>query len=380
MKLGIPKESVRGETRVSVIPETVKRLVEKGFEVIVEDGAGAAALYTNQEYSAQGATIVPTHEAVLGTADLVLKVQPPLMGENGGPDELALMRAGSGIVSFLQPFSRADLVRSLAEKKIDGFSMELIPRISRAQNMDALSSQATVSGYKAVLLAADHLTRFFPMFMTAAGTIPPARVLVLGAGVAGLQAIATAKRLGAVVEAFDTRPVVKGEVESLGARFISIEISHEAAQDAGGYAKELSKDQHAKELELIASRLPRADVVISTANVPGQKAPVLITAAMARSMRPGAVIVDLAAENGGNCELTEPGQIAQKEGLTLIGLTNLPGLMPTHASQMYSKNVGNLLLHMAGKEGFKVDRADPITAGILVTYQGQVVHPALQPK
>jgi NAD(P) transhydrogenase subunit alpha len=256
--------------------------------------------------------------------------------------------------------------------------MEMIPRITRAQNMDALSSMATVSGYKAVLLAADAFPRFFPMLMTAAGTISPARVLVLGAGVAGLQAIATAKRLGAVVEAFDTRPVVKEQVESLGAKFISLPVSKEETEGAGGYAKALSEEQHRRELELIGSRLARTDIVVTTAQIPGRRSPVLITAAMVKEMKPGSIIVDLAAEGGGNCELTEPDKTVVKHGVTLIGTFNLPALMPAHASQMYSKNVGNLVLHLLGKDGYKIDLADPITGAIVLTHGGSVVHPALK--
>ncbi|HEX9843244.1 MAG TPA: NAD(P) transhydrogenase subunit alpha, partial [bacterium] len=257
-------------------------------------------------------------------------------------------------------------------------AMELIPRISRAQNMDVLSAMATVSGYKAVLLAANTFKRFFPMFMTAAGTIAPAHALILGAGVAGLQAIATAKRLGAVVEAFDTRPVVKEQVQSLGARFVGLEVSHEEAQDAGGYAKELSEEHHRKELELIAQRLLRTDIVITTAQIPGRPAPVLLTAEMVRKMKPGSIIVDLAVEGGGNCELTEYNKTVVQHGVTIIGTANLPALMPVHASQMYSKNLSNLVMHLLGESGLQLDMEDPITAGVVVTHGGRIVHPALQ--
>ncbi len=314
---------------------------------------------------------------MLGESDLVLKVRQPL-AESGKTDEVAMMREGAALIAFLQPYSSQKLLQSLAARQLTAMSMEMVPRISRAQNMDALSSMATVAGYKAVLLAANAFARFFPMFMTAAGTIPPARTLVLGAGVAGLQAIATAKRLGAQVEAFDTRPVVKEQVESLGARFVALEVAHEDAQDAGGYAKELTEEHHKKELELIAGRLPRTDIVITTAQIPGKKAPVLITAEMAATLKPGSVIVDLAADSGGNCEWSVSGETVVKNGVIVIGPDNLPGMLPVHASQMYSKNLGNLVLHLLGEDGLTLDFDDPITAGVVVTHQGKIVHPALQ--
>lgn len=377
MKVGIPKEITPGETLVALVPETVKRLVEKGVDVIVEAGAGAGAGFFDEAYLAAGATIEPAHEKVLGESDLVLKVRPPL-AESGKTDEVAMMREGAALIAFLQPYSSQKLLQSLAARQLTAMSMEMVPRISRAQNMDALSSMATVAGYKAVLLAANAFARFFPMFMTAAGTIPPARTLVLGAGVAGLQAIATAKRLGAQVEAFDTRPVVKEQVESLGARFVALEVTHEDAQDAGGYAKELSEEHHKKELELIAGRLPRTDIVITTAQIPGKKAPVLITAEMAATLKHGSVIVDLAADSGGNCEWSVSGETVVKNGVIVIGPDNLPGMLPVHASQMYSKNLGNLVLHLLGEDGLTLDFDDPITAGVVVTHQGSIVHPALQ--
>jgi NAD(P) transhydrogenase subunit alpha len=293
---------------------------------------------------------------------------------------VALLREGTVLVAFLHPFASRPLLEALAARRITAFAMEMIPRLSRAQVMDALSSQATVSGYKAVLLATEHLPRFFPMLMTAAGTIAPARVLILGAGVAGLQAIATAKRLGAVVEAFDTRPVVKEQVESLGARFVGLEVTSAEAQDKGGYARELSEEHQRRELELIASVVGRADVVITTAQIPGHKAPVLITEAMVKSMKAGSVIVDLAVESGGNCALIEPGKTVERHGVTLVGISNLPSLMPVHASQMYSRNVANLLLHLAGKEkeGLKLELEDPITSATMVTHAGAITHPALK--
>ena len=378
MKVGIPKEIFPGETRIAIIPETAKVLAGKGLEVVVEAGAGAAAEFSDEAYRQAGAAIEASHEKVLGESDLVLKIQRPSGDGEGAPDEVAMLKSGAALITFLQPYSYPDLLSKLAARGVTALSMEFVPRISRAQNMDALSSMATVAGYKAVLLAANAFGRFFPMFMTAAGTIAPARTLVLGAGVAGLQAIATARRLGAVVEAFDTRPEVKEQVESLGARFVGLEIAHEDAQDAGGYAKALSEEQHRKELELIASRLPRTDIVITTAAVPGMRSPILITGEMLAQLKPGSVIVDLAAEGGGNCELTEPGKVVVKDRVTIIGLENLPSLMPVHASQMYSKNLGNLVLHLLGEDGLKFDFEDPITAGVVVTHDGRIVHPALQ--
>jgi NAD(P) transhydrogenase subunit alpha len=372
MKVGVAKETFPDETRVAVIPETVKRLVEKGIEVTVEADAGTAAAFSDEDFKAAGAAIEESHQALLGGSDLILKIQRPT------DEEVGMMREGAALITFLQPFAYPDLLKKLAQRKVSAMSMEMVPRITRAQNMDALSSMATVAGYKAVLLAANAFHKFFPMFMTAAGTIPPARTLVLGAGVAGLQAIATAKRLGSIVEAFDTRPVVKEQVESLGARFVGLDVSHEEAEDAGGYAKELSEEHHKQELELIGGRLPRIDIIITTAQVPGKKAPVLITKEMTKKLKAGSVIVDLAAETGGNCELTKPNETVVKDGLTVIGLSNLPALMPDHASQMYSKNIGNLVLHLAGEGDLTLDFEDPITAGVMVTHGGQIVHPALK--
>jgi NAD(P) transhydrogenase subunit alpha len=305
-------------------------------------------------------------------------VQPPATGEQGLPNEVGKLKEGAALIAFLQPFARQEMLKQLAARNVTAMGMEMVPRITRAQNMDALSSMATVAGYKAVLLAANAFPRFFPMFMTAAGTIAPAHALILGAGVAGLQAIATAKRLGAVVEAFDTRPVVKEQVQSLGARFVGLEVSHEEAQDAGGYAKELSEEHHRKELELIAQRLLRTDIVITTAQIPGRPAPVLLTAEMVRKMKPGSIIVDLAVEGGGNCELTEYNKTVVQHGVTIIGTANLPALMPVHASQMYSKNLSNLVMHLLGESGLQLDMEDPITAGVVVTHGGRIVHPALQ--
>ncbi|MCH8885321.1 MAG: Re/Si-specific NAD(P)(+) transhydrogenase subunit alpha [SAR324 cluster bacterium] len=378
MKIGIPKEILPGENRVALIPDSVKKLKEQGLEIVLESGAGAGSNHSDEDYAGCGAEIASSHQAVLGGADLIVKVMPPATGGDDGPDEVSQMKEGAALIGLLQPFNRRGMLEKLAARNLTAMSMEMVPRISRAQNMDVLSSMATVGGYKAVLMAANAFQRFFPMFMTAAGTIAPARVLILGAGVAGLQAIATAKRLGAVVEAFDTRPVVKGEVESLGAKFIALDASHEEAQDAGGYAKELSEAHHRKELELIASRMARTDIIITTAQIPGKKAPVLITEAMVKSLKPGSVILDMAVEGGGNCELTEYDTTVVKHGVTLIGKTNLPSLMPVHASQMYSRNILNLIDHLMGEDGLQFDMEDPITAGVVVTQGGSIVHPALR--
>ena len=374
MKIAVAKETAPDETRVALIPDTVKLLVAEGHQVAVEAGAGAGAYFNDGDFSAAGAAIEPSRDALYQGADVVVKVQKPSIA--GG--EVAALREGSALVSFLQPHSSGDLLKALSQRQVTAFAMEMIPRIARAQIMDALTSMATVSGYKAVLLAAEALPKFFPLFMTAAGTIAPARAFILGAGVAGLQAIATARRLGAVVEAFDTRPVVKEQVESLGARFVGLELTQEEAQDAGGYAKELTQEQHDKEVALIAEHLKRADIVVTTAQIPGKPAPILITEEMVRAMKPGSVIVDLAVDTGGNCALAEPGSTVVKHGVTIIGRTNLAASMPIHASQMYSRNVANLLLHLAGEDGLHIDLEDAITSGTMVTHRGGITHPALK--
>jgi NAD(P) transhydrogenase subunit alpha len=368
LRIAVPRESLPGERRVALVPESIKRLVKAGHEVVVEAGAGAAALYADEAYAAAGAILVPDPWA---EADVVVAVNAPT------PEAIARMREGAGLIAFLKPLVDAQTVRTLASRRVTAFSMELVPRTTLAQSMDALSSMATVGGYKAVLLAAEHLPKFFPMLTTAAGTVAPAKVLVLGAGVAGLQAIATARRLGATVEAFDQRPATKEQVESLGARFVEVP-SEEAAETAGGYAKELSEDYKRRQQELITKHIAKSDVVITTALIPGKRAPILIPADMVAGMQPGSVIVDLAAEMGGNCELTEPGQVVQKQGVTIIGLLNLPATMPTHASQMYARNIEKLLGHLATKDGFKLDREDVITKGCLVTHGGDVVNDAVK--
>ena len=373
MKIAVPSEILSGENRVAVIPETVKRILKKDFEVSVEAGAGKDSHFSDKDYQDAGAKVEASAESLLAGADVVLKVNRPLQNEKTGRHEVDMMKECAVWISFLYPFMNLDLMERLAGRKISAFSMDSIPRTTLAQSMDTLSSMSTVAGYKAVLTAAGSLGKFFPMFMTAAGTIPPAKVLILGAGVAGLQAVATARRLGAVVEVFDTRKTVKEQVESLGAKFIEVE-STEDAQSATGYAKELSEEYRKKQKDLIHKHIAKSDICITTALIPGRRAPVLITEDMVKDMRDGSVIVDLAAEQQGNCELTEPGKEVVKHGVILSGLLNIPSSMPVHASQMYSKNLEKFLYHLADAKGFKMDMSDEITRGALITHNGEIVH------
>ncbi len=360
---------------MAVVPAAVPRLVERRLEVVVEAGAGSAAFYDDKAYLAAGARLEPRAEELFRAADIVLKVHAPGINPDTGKHEAELIKPGAVLISFLYPLANLDLVRKLLERRVTSFAMDLMPRLSRAQSMDALSSISSISGYKAVLLAANALPKYFPMLMTAAGTITPARVLILGAGVAGLQAIATARRLGAVVEAFDVRPVVKEQVESLGARFVELPASIENAQTAGGYAREQSLDEQARIRELLKAHVQKADVVITTALIPGKEAPVLVTADMVRGVHPGSVIVDLAAEQGGNCELTEAGKTVVKNGVTLIGPMNLSSELAVHASQLYSKNITSFLLCLVDQEGRpQIQTGDELIRGPLVTCGGQAVH------
>lgn len=363
MKIGIVAETVDGEKRVALTPEGVKTLKGKKFDIIVQAGAGAKAGFLDPQYQEAGAEILPSAEAAIAAADILLKVNGP----SDGDSTVNQLKSGSVLISFLNPGANPNTVEALNQKAITSFAMELIPRITRAQSMDALSSFATVAGYKASLLAADRLPRFFPMFMSAAGTIPAAHVLIIGAGVAGLQAIATCRRLGAIVEAFDVRPAVKEQIESLGAKFVESKDADLTAEGEGGYAKEITQDQHAKELELIGSRLLKNDVVISTAQIPGKKAPVLITKDMVKKMKAGSVIVDLAAPTGGNCEATVPGQTVVYEGVTICGPLNLLSEMAYDSSRMYSKNIIDFLLNLAPEGAIKLDLEDEIIRGTLVT-------------
>jgi NAD(P) transhydrogenase subunit alpha len=367
--IGVPRETDPNERRVALVPDIVKRLVAQGHQVIVEAGAGVAAHLLDDAYAAAGATVVQGPAAVYERAELIIKVQRP------NPEELSRLRRGQGLIAFLQPMVNTDLVQALRDRGVTSFSMDAIPRTSRAQYMDALSSMATVAGYKAVLLAADHLAKFMPLLTTAAGNIPPAKVLVIGAGVAGLQAIATARRLGAVVEAYDTRPVVKEQVQSLGARFVEIETGASDTQTAAGYAREATPEELAAQQAELARRAARSDAIITTAAVPGRPAPRLISAETVEQMAPGSVIVDLAAETGGNCELTQPGKVITHNGVTIIGTTNLPSTLPIHASQMYAKNIQNLLGVLLNKDGALIlNMDDDIVAGTVITKDGQVLH------
>lgn len=353
MRVGVPRETTAGERRVAFVPETIHRLPE-GVEVVVEPGAGTAAAFMDEAYTEAGATLGDPW-----SADAVVKVAAPTI------EEVARLHDGQVLIGFLQPLTDPEGVARLASAGVVGLALEAVPRITRAQPMDALSSQATVSGYKAVLIAADRLPRFLPMLMTAAGTIPPARVLVLGAGVAGLQAIATARRLGAVVSAFDVRPAVAEQVESLGATFLDLGVRGEETE--GGYAQELTAEQQATQQAALQERIPQFDAVITTAAIPGRPAPKLVTAAAVRGMRQGSVIVDLAAETGGNCELTEPGAEVEREGVTIVGITNLPATMPTHASQLLSRNIAAVLGLIVSDGAVSLDWDDEIVSGACVT-------------
>lgn len=367
LTIGVPKEATAGERRVAFTPDGVKKYAGAGHKVLLETGAGAGSSISDEVFSAAGATIVDSDD-VWSKSDLVLAIHKP------AKDQLDKMKPGSSLIAFLQPMVNTDLVKELREAKITAFSMDAIPRTTRAQYMDALSSQATIAGYKAVLLAAAEVPKFFPLLTTAAGNIPPAKVLIVGAGVAGLMAIGTARRLGAVVEAYDARAVVKEQVESLGGRFVEIDTGADLA-GAGGYAKEATQDIIQKQQAGLAARAAKSDVVITTAAVPGRKAPLLVTAAAVEGMQPGSVIVDLAAETGGNCELTEAGKTVVKHGVTIIGATNLPSTVPVHGSQMYSKNVQNLLALLIDKDGqLNLDMDDEIIAGTVITHDGEVIH------
>jgi NAD(P) transhydrogenase subunit alpha len=372
MKIAVPKEIAPLERRVALTPDVAGQLRKSGLEVLVERGAGAEAFHADASYEASGAQIVPDARTLYGQADLVLKVQKPTL------EEVDLIREGAALLSFLQALTSTALVQRLAARRITSFGMEGIPRISRAQKMDALSSQANLAGYKAVLIAASSLPRFFPMMMTAAGTIVAAKVLVMGAGVAGLQAIATARRLGAQVWGYDVRSAVREQVESLGAKFLVLDLGVADAEDTGGYAKALSADASRQQQALLAEKTKEFDVVVTTALVPGRSAPRLVTADTVAGMRPGSVIVDLAAEAGGNCELTEPDAEVVRHGVVIHGPTNLPATMPVHASQLYARNVTELL-HALVKDGrLALDFDDEIVKAACVTHDGAVVSAAAQ--
>ena len=365
MKIGVPRETFRGERRVALVPGVVASLKAKGGEVLVETGAGTAAGFTDAAYADKGAQIVQ-RARLFSDSDVIAQVR--------AGEDLAGLRSGQAVIAFLDPLGAPQAMKQLAGTGATAFSIELMPRITRAQSMDALSSQATVAGYKAVLLAATHLPRMFPMLMTAAGTITPARVFVLGAGVAGLQAIATAKRLGAVIEAYDVRAAVKDQVQSVGAKFVELPLDTTAAEGAGGYAAAQDESFLRRQREVLGKVVAGSDVVITTAAIPGQKSPVLITREMVPGMAPGSVIVDLAAERGGNCEATKADEVVELNGVTILGPTNLPATVPYHASQMYAKNMATFLLHLMKEGKLSVDTADEITRETLVAQGGEVVH------
>lgn len=372
MKIAVPKATLEGERRVSLVPETCTRLKKLGLDVLIEAGAGYSAGFPDDEYEAVGARVVGSAEALFGETDLLVQVHPPT------ETDLSRIKPGTTLFAILNPLTRHDLVRRLAQQNVTSLAMDMMPRISRAQKMDVLSSQSTVAGYKAVLLAAVEIGKMFPLLMTAAGTITPAKVLILGAGVAGLQAIATARRLGAVVEAFDVRPVVKEQVQSLGAKFVEVEAPAEDAEDKGGYAKEMSDAYKQRQKEAIARHVKEADVAISTALIPGKPAPVLITTEMVSAMRPGSVVIDLAAEAGGNCELTRPDERVEHRGVLILGPRNLPATIPYHASQMYSRNIASFLQDLVKAGELKLSMEDECVAGTLITQNGQIVHPRIK--
>ncbi|MEZ5542316.1 MAG: Re/Si-specific NAD(P)(+) transhydrogenase subunit alpha [Pseudomonadota bacterium] len=363
IRIAVPHEITPGERRVALVPSVAEQLAKQGVQISLQAGAGSAAYYRDHDYTA--VEIVHDRAALLGSADIVLTVDPLV------PEDVALLREGAMVIGFLHPHEYDDRIRALRDRNITGFAMELVPRISRAQNMDALSSQASIGGYKAALMAANRTARFFPMLTTAAGTIRPAKVLIIGVGVAGLQAIATAKRLGAMVEAYDVRPETREQVESLGAKFVDVKVS---AVGAGGYARELTAEEKAQEMEILAEHVAQADAIISTAGVPGRPAPKIITTAMVEQMKPGAVIIDLAAYSGGNCELTIPGESFGHELVMIYGPLNVPAMMPVHASEMYAKNLYNFLSLIVHDGEIKPDWEDEIVAASVLTRDGKIQH------
>ncbi|MEE8247349.1 MAG: Re/Si-specific NAD(P)(+) transhydrogenase subunit alpha [Alphaproteobacteria bacterium] len=380
MRISIPSERRADETRVAAVPDTVKKLVGLGAEVVVETGAGAGVNIPDQAFAEAGALIAPDEAATLAEADVVFKVRRPLSVAEGGPDELAMMKEGALLVALLEPHSSGEQIKAYADAGIVAFALELMPRISRAQSMDALSSQSNLAGYRAVIDAAQAFGRTLPMMMTAAGTMAPARVFVLGAGVAGLQAIATARRLGAIVSATDVRPAVREEIVSLGAKFVGLEDAEDSqAQSEGGYAREMSEDYLRRQSELVHETLKGQDIAICTALIPGRPAPLLISEAMVSDMKAGSVIVDLAVEAGGNCALSRPGEVVEVDGVLILGHLNVPGRIPVDASAMYAKNLLNFITPLIDAESgtLAIDWDDEIVAGTLITRDGAVVHPIL---
>jgi len=378
MIVGVPRETYPGERRVALVPAVIPNLLKAGLEVVVETGAGAAASHRDEDYVSKGARLVPTRADVFRTADVVTQVLGVGSNDMTGDADLPLLRPGQNLIGFLRPFGHVETLQKLAATGVTSYAIELMPRTTRAQSMDALSSMATICGYKAVVLAADTLPRIFPMLTTAAGTITPARVFIIGAGVAGLQAIATARRLGGVASAYDLRPVAKEQVQSLGGRFIELPIEATDAQDSRGYARAQDETFYQRQRELLGRVVSESDVVITAAVVPGAKSPVLVTREMVATMAPGSVIVDLAAERGGNCELTREGEIVVEHGVTIHGTINLASTVPYHASQMYAKNVSAFLIHLLKDGALRVNVDDPIVAETLLTRGGDVVHPRVR--
>ncbi|MEE9450036.1 MAG: Re/Si-specific NAD(P)(+) transhydrogenase subunit alpha [Ignavibacteriaceae bacterium] len=377
MVIAVPKEILPGENRVACVPDVVSKFIKAGFELQVEKDAGLNAGFTNKMYESAGAKVIDNLNELYSSADLVLKVQRPLDHPEAGKHELDLMKEGTILITFLYPLNHPELAKKCAEKKINVLSMDMIPRTTLAQKMDALSSQANIAGYKSVIMCADALGKIFPLMMTAAGTISPAKVVIMGAGVAGLQALGTAKRLGAVVEVSDIRSAVKEEVQSLGGKFIESAKdgeTNEDMQDEGGYAKEASEEFLKKQKELIFKHVTEADIVITTALVPGKKAPVLVTEEMVKNMKPGSVVLDMAVEFGGNCEVSEKGSTVKKHDVTIIGEPNLPSLVPTHSSDMYAKNILSLVTHIAKEGKVELNLEDEIVQGSLITNNGEVIH------
>jgi NAD(P) transhydrogenase subunit alpha len=378
MIVGIPRETFPGERRVALIPASIPALRKAGAEVVIEAGAGYLAGYPDRLYAEKGATVLASREDIFARAEVILHLLGLGANQEAGRADLALYRPGQTAYGFFRALGAPDTVRELAATGITVFAIEMMPRITRAQTMDALSSMSTVAGYKAVLLAAEALPKMFPMLMTAAGTITPARVLILGVGVAGLQAISTARRIGAVVSAYDIRPAVKEQVQSLGAKFLELPLETAEAEDKGGYARSQDESFYRRQRDLLAKAVGESDVVITTANVPGRKAPVLVTEEMVKGMNPGSVIVDLPAEQGGNCELTQAGTSVHAHGVTIIGPVNVPGMIPYHASQMYSSNLTSFFLHMVKEGALTVDLQDEIVRETLIARDSEVVHPRVR--
>ena len=374
MIVGVPKETYPGERRVALVPAVIATMVKAKLEVLIEKGAGVEAGFLDDSYGEQGAKVVGERRDLFSWADVIVQVRGLGANPEAGSSDLDLMRPGQVIIGLLDPLGNPEAARELSAKEVTAFALELVPRISRAQSMDVLSSMATIAGYKAVLLAASSLPKMYPMMMTAAGTITPAKVFVVGAGVAGLQAIATARRLGAVVQAYDVRPAVKDQVQSLGAKFIELELETETAEGAGGYAKAMDEDFYRRQRELMTKVLAESDVVITTAAVPGKKSPVLVTKEMVGAMRHGSVIVDLAAEGGGNCELTKPGEEVISDGVTILGPLNLPSTIPYHASQMYARNLTSFLQNLVKDGEVNLSLEDQIVKESLLTHQGEVTN------